>query len=361
MATRRRKSPLLASMQRALDLVNKASLRQARAVNRAVGKAVGDAMKQAATSAARKVAKAARPAAAARRRPAAGSAQAGEWLSGVATGPAGPRRYRLFLPPGVSKAAPVPLLMMLHGCSQDAEGFAEVTHMNRLAAREGFAVLFPDQDRLANPQGCWNWYGTRTGLADAEADTLMLALDQVCARHPVDARRVGVAGLSAGGSMAALLAASHPQRFAAVAMHSGVPPGVADSSWSALRAMRGRGALAGTMDETQAARDWPAMLIIHGSLDGVVSAVNAQAAASLWAEATDAAATPPRQVRRGQRRPVILTDYKAARRIRVTLCLVVGMGHAWSGGAAKHSFSDPAGPDASALIWRFVRQQWRRE
>ena len=278
----------------------------------------------------------------------------GGWSAGLVFGPAGARRYRLYLPPELRKDQRVPLLLMLHGCQQDADGFAALTRMNRLAAKQGFAVLYPEQDRLSNPQGCWNWYGTRSHQADAEAATLLLALDQVLRLHPVDAARVAVAGLSAGAGMAALLVGRAPERFVAVAMHSGVPPGSADSPWSALRAMSGRT----TPDEPGAASaHWPPLLVLHGTLDGVVSPHNGIAAAALWAEALGARATPPRVVQRGQRRAMAVTDYKVGRRAVVRLALVSGMGHAWSGGAQGRPFSDPTGPDASALIWAFVRQQ----
>ena len=273
----------------------------------------------------------------------------------MVVGPAGGRRYRLYLPAGARVGARVPLLVMLHGCQQDADGFATLTGMNRLAARQGFAVLYPEQDRLAHPQGCWNWYGTRSHLADAEVATLLLALDQVLLRYPLDAARVAVAGLSAGASMAALLATRAPERFVAVAMHSGVAPGVADSSLSAFRAMLGGGA---PQAPSAAAGGWPPLWVLHGSVDGVVSPSNGVAAAQLWAEALGARAGTERQVQRGERRPMAVTEYRVGQRVVVRLCLVSGLGHAWSGGARSQPFSDPTGPDASALIWAFVRQQF---
>ncbi|MEX8495851.1 PHB depolymerase family esterase [Sphaerotilus sp.] len=272
-------------------------------------------------------------------------------------GPAGARHYRLYLPPGLCAGAPVPLLVMLHGCNQDAEGFAALTRMNRLAAKQGFAVLYPEQDRLANPQGCWNWYGTRSHLADAEAATLLLVLDQVLRQHPLDGARVAVAGLSAGASMAALLASRAPDRFVAVAMHSGVPPGSADSSLSAVRAMCGH-----AMPDGPGATSvhWPPLLVLHGTVDFVVSSNNGGDAATLWAEALGARVTAERTVQRGRRRAMRITDYRVARGVVVSLVLVSGMGHAWSGGPKALPFSDPTGPDASALIWAFVRRQFPR-
>ena len=112
--------------------------------------------------------------------------------------------------------------------------------MNRLAARHRFVVLYPEQERVANAQGCWNWFERRNGRAEAEAATLLAAVDKVARRLPVDLARVAVAGLSAGASMAVLMAALFPHRFCAVAMHSGVAPGTAESAATALAAMHGR-------------------------------------------------------------------------------------------------------------------------
>src|SRR6476659_10162853 len=103
----------------------------------------------------------------------------GDWIAGIAVGATGARRYRLYRPPGMKFGESLPLIVMLHGCGQDAKSFAQTTRMNRIAAREHFMVLYPEQDRLANAQGCWNWYDRRSGKADAEAATLMAAVDQV--------------------------------------------------------------------------------------------------------------------------------------------------------------------------------------
>ena len=280
---------------------------------------------------------------------------AGTWLSGMALGPSGARAYRLYRPSGLEPSERLPLLVMLHGCAQAASGLAASTRMNSLADRERCWVLYPEQDRLANAQGCWSWFETASGRAELEIAVLMNAIEQVCLRHAMDVDRVAVAGLSAGASMAALMALKHPTRFQAVVMHSGVAPGLATSRATALSAMQGR----------RCGPPWdkstllPPLLVIQGAADPVVAASNGVAAAQLWADALGAAAGPPRTVQRGRRYPMTVTDYLAARRVRVSLIEVAQLGHAWSGGMATQAFSDAKGPDASRLLWSFVARQFK--
>lgn len=293
----------------------------------------------------------------------------GDWIAGVALGPGGARRYHLYRPPALrlQPGERLPLLVMLHGCGQTGRDFAVSTRMNRLADRERFLVLYPEQDRLANAQGCWNWYDRRSGKADAEAATLMAAVDQVLMLYPADRDRVAVAGLSAGASMAALLATRYPLRFKAVAMHSGVAPGAARSPATALGAMRGRNvppmpatAVGKAMGAAAAFTTLPALLILHGDADSVVAASNAASSAEVWAAATGGRPGPARGLQRGKRHAMRVTDYRQGKRTVVTLCEITGLGHAWSGGASHVRFSDAAGPDASKLVWAFAARQFER-
>lgn len=274
----------------------------------------------------------------------------GDWVAGMSIGLSGARRFRLFKPPGMKAGERLPVMVMLHGCGQDAESFAISTRMNRLAARERFLVLYPEQDRLANHQRCWNWYDTRHGRAYAEVEIVMNAVEQACFLHGGDRSRVVVAGLSAGASLAGLIVTRHPTRFRAVVMHSGVPPGTADSTAGALRAMH-RGA---ESTPAPSSDPWPPLLVIHGTRDRIVSTRNAQAAAEAWAEAAGARAGKSRTQQRGQRYAMAVTDYKAPRgRTVARLVEIDELGHAWSGGSDM-AFSDPRGPDASRLAWSFA-------
>lgn len=290
----------------------------------------------------------------------------GDWLAGAALGPGGARRYHLYRPPDMQVGERLPLLVMLHGCGQTGRDFAASTRMNLLAARERFFILYPEQDRMAHPQGCWNWYDRRFGKADAEAATLMAAVDQACVLYPVDRERLAVAGLSAGAGMAALMATRYPMRFRALAMHSGVAPGAARSPATALGAMRGRHvppmpatAVGKAMGAAAVFTTLPPLLVLHGDADLVVSASNALSTAEVWAAATGAQPGIVRTVQRGKRHAMRVTEFKRKGRTFVMLCEVAGLGHAWSGGAPRLPFSDAAGPNASRLIWAFVSKQFK--
>lgn len=285
---------------------------------------------------------------------------AGDWIRGLVTGPAGARHFRLFRPPKLKASERLPLMVMLHGCSQEARSFAVATRMNSIAVRERFFVLYLEQDRLANAQGCWNWFDTASGRAYGEAELIMKAIDKVCRLYPVDGARVAVTGFSAGASMAVLLVTRHPERFKAVVMHSGVAPGRAHSTLSALGAMHGHSvSLPLKATPASMAASWPPLLVIQGGLDHLVAASNGHAAAQVWADAAEARPSASRVVQRGNRYAMTVTDFKCRRKSVATLVVVGRLGHAWSGGAAKHPFCDERGPDASRMAWAFASKQFR--
>lgn len=296
--------------------------------------------------------------------------------SGMVVGVTGARRYQLYKPPGSQRGERLPLVVMLHGCTQDAHAMAASSRMNRIAARERFMVLYPEQERMSNLQGCWNWFDTRNGRAQREADAIGAAINQVCLTQPVDPDRIAIAGFSAGAGMATLLVTRQPARFKAVIMHSGIAPGVAHSSATALSAMRGRRA-GGPFSPLAGAGSLPALLVIQGTADSVVALSNGVSAAQRWADHVEAQAVGvsaklgakvdakatvkaahPRTVQRGNRRSATLTDYRIGARIVATLCEVNGLGHSWSGGAAGLPYSDPTGPDASRMVWAFAARQF---
>lgn len=278
------------------------------------------------------------------------------WTSGAAIGATGVRRYRLYQPHDVQYTERLPLMVMLHGCGQNAEILAHSTRMNNLAANRRFLVLYPEQDHTANAQNCWNWFDTRSGRAQREADSIDAAINHACRLYPIDQERIVLSGLSGGASMAAFMAVRNPTRYRAIAMHSGVAPGVAQSSASAVMAMRGRRA---TSLPLPAGIPLPPLLVIHGSEDKVVAPVNGAYAASLWGAHFGARTTAPRTIKRGNRYSITVTDYRTPKSLAATLCEVHGLGHAWSGGASGHAYSDHQGPDASTMIWAFANKQFK--
>jgi poly(hydroxyalkanoate) depolymerase family esterase len=283
----------------------------------------------------------------------------GDWIAGIAMGAAGARRYRLYRPPGVGLREKLPLVVMLHGCGQDANAFANSTRMNRLARQQRFLVLYPEQDPLGNAQGCWNWWETRNGRARAEMALILKAIDQACLFYGADRERIAVAGLSAGASMAALLATHEPARFKAVIMHSGIPPGAASSAATAVQAMRGRhGAAPSVTIPADHATSWPPLMVIHGGRDSVVAASNGRAAIGLWTTAAQATAGDRRSLQRGKRYPMHVTDFSRGRTVVATFVEIGNLAHAWSGGAKGERYSDALGPDASRLAWSFAARQF---
>ena len=279
----------------------------------------------------------------------------GRWEEGRwGLGPLAMRRYRLYLPPGVRR--PVPLVVLLHGCGQDSASFAATTRAAANARAGGYAVLLPEQASEANPNRCWNWFG-REAVVATEAAILKALVDHVCNLHPLRRDRVFGLGLSAGGAMALTVALRYPELFAAVGTHSGAVPHSASSALQAGQAMRGRRAppLAG-LRHRLGSRRLPPLIVIHGEEDHSVAGENADASIALWLgliAPVVAARGPGRPARRGTRHPYTVTDWKRDRRVHVRLIRVAALGHAWSGGAARQAFSDPRGPDALKLAWRF--------
>ncbi|MBZ8142554.1 poly(3-hydroxyalkanoate) depolymerase [Rubrivivax gelatinosus] len=260
------------------------------------------------------------------------------------------RDYKLYVPPAAAADAR-PLVVMLHGCTQDPDDFAAGTGMNALAREQGFFVLYPAQSARANPQRCWNWFKSNHQRRGRGEPALLASMTQeIVARHGIDARRVYVAGLSAGGAMAALLGEAYPKIFAAIGVHSGLPRGSAHDASSALQAM-GRGASVGAPAATLPT------IVFHGDQDRTVHPRNGEqiAAGHATAEPGAAEAVPGASGRASTRR--VYRD--ADGRVRAEHWVVHGGGHAWSGGRSDGSYTDPAGPDAAREMLRFFLEHPR--
>ncbi|MGF7208924.1 poly(hydroxyalkanoate) depolymerase family esterase [Skermanella aerolata] len=264
---------------------------------------------------------------------------------------AGSRDYKLYVP-AKRTGQPMPLVVMLHGCTQSPEDFAAGTRMNALAEEHGCIVVYPQQPSSANAQKCWNWFTPNDQGRDRGEPSIIAGITrQVIADHPVDAARVYVAGLSAGGAAAAIMGAAYPELYAAVCVHSGLPVGAARDIPSAFAAMRQGGG------GTGAASSRPVPTIVfHGDKDSTVNlrngdAVVAQAKASasgLKSTIENGQATAPGG--HGYSRTV---HADASGKALCEQWTIQGAGHAWAGGSPSGSYTDPRGPDASREMLRF--------
>jgi poly(hydroxyalkanoate) depolymerase family esterase len=251
----------------------------------------------------------------------------------------GARDYRLYSPSSRSEGVEG-LILMLHGCTQSPEDFAVGTGMNAAAERNRMMVVYPEQERTHNASLCWNWFRPGDqGPSAGEAALLASLAAAVVAEHRLPPERVFVAGLSAGGAMAAILAHSRPDVFRAAGVHSGLAPGSAQDVVSAFAAMRGDPAPAAEAIRAPA-------IIFQGSADTTVAPVNAGRLAGPLEETGQRSGQAP-----GRRFDVLSGRNAAGQPVEVWR--IEGGGHAWSGGRPGGSHTDPEGPDASAEMVRF--------
>ena len=239
----------------------------------------------------------------------------------------------LTLPSPFEDGKSYPLLVVLHGCNQTADEFRSVTEFDQLAQSHGFIVMYPEQKLIRNIKRCWNWFLPQNQSADGiETKEIMATIQAVKENYPIDSENVFVAGLSAGGSMAGLLAKCYPGEFRAAAIHSSPSPLRARGAMEALKLMKDGPAEFPRYEKIcQHGTPLPIM-VIHGTADDRVAPSNA---------------------------PSVLEDLGTGD-TRSRLVMVGGLGHEWSGGAPGHKYSAPNGPKANELIWRFFSRQMNR-
>jgi poly(hydroxyalkanoate) depolymerase family esterase len=264
----------------------------------------------------------------------------------------GNRAYKLYVPSGIEGKS-VPLVVMLHGCTQSPDDFAAGTQMNELAEQQKFLVAYPEQSRTANFSKCWNWFRVDDQKRDQGEPSLIAAITrEIMADFPVRPGQVYIAGLSAGGAAAAIMGAAYPDLYAAIGVHSGLACGAAHDMPSAMAAMRQGGA----PPKVNGARVVPT-IVFHGDQDTTVHVVNGEQVIAQAKGAADLRSLVTEGTSAGGVRYTRIVQSDAAGRPVLEEWVLHGAGHAWSGGNAAGSFTDPRGPDASREMLRFFLQQ----
>jgi poly(hydroxyalkanoate) depolymerase family esterase len=307
-----------------------------------------------------------------------GALRAGKSVTASYSGPEGAREYAVWVPADYAKDRPAPLLVALHGCGQAPGQFAGLARLDSQADKRGFLVVYPNQAQTANPLRCWNWFLPINQARTGEAALIAGIVNEVRAAYAVDARRIYVAGLSAGGLMSSILLACYPEVFAAAAIASGGMYGAATSLEEAGAMMkqgsphaagaRGRDALACAAGDKRLTMP---VFVVQGSADKLVAPVNAEQALAQFAQTNDLAddgkdndsvrAQPSASVEEAPAGKLKYTvrDYEAGDDALMQLLWVEGLGHAWSGGDPAFPYAEPNGPDATALMFDFFDRHRR--
>lgn len=291
----------------------------------------------------------------------------GQFLSGSYSNPAGTRAYKLYIPSGYHGQT-LPLIVMLHGCTQNPDDFAAGTCMNSLAEEHQCFVVYPEQASTANPNRCWNWFDASHQRRDQGEPSIIAGLTRdIISNYAVDTRRVYVAGLSAGGAMAAIMGRTYPNLYAAVGVHSGLPYAVAHDMPSAFAAMNQKGALLGRRKRDKGAdvvgRFVPT-IVFHGDQDKTVHPRNgdeviAQCVTLYSRNGVDpgTAKDPQVTLQRGQvpngHAYTRAIHHDTSGRAVLEQWRIDKAGHAWSGGSKRGTHTDPKGPNASREMIRF--------
>ncbi len=279
------------------------------------------------------------------------------YLTRTFTCEGGSRDYKFYVP-SHTDGRKLPLIVMLHGCTQNPDDFAAGTGMNRLAEEHGFIVAYPRQSMRANQSVCWNWFNLTDQMRDAGEPSIIAGITRtIMAEFDIDAERVYVAGLSAGGAMAAIMSATYPELYAATGIHSGLAHGCATDVASAFAAMRGTSSPAAPAQRKRhlkGANGRVRTIVFHGASDRRVHPSNAE---MILAEARAGLTDPAQEAQhdgtaggRAYTRTVI-TDASGVP--QVEHWAIEGLGHAWSGGSPEGSHTDQHGPDASREMLRF--------
>jgi poly(hydroxyalkanoate) depolymerase family esterase len=287
----------------------------------------------------------------------------GRFLSGSCTNHAGTRAYKLYIPSGYTGQA-LPLVVMLHGCTQHPDDFAAGTAMSAAAEDNNCFVVYPAQTKTANGSNCWNWFNAGDQRRDHGEPAIIADITRAIIReYAIDTSSVYVAGLSAGGAMAAVMGATYPELYAAIGIHSGLPYAVAHDMPSAFAAMKNRKIKASARRAkckapTPFGHTMP-VIVFHGDRDTTVDPENGGLALAQCVPSVDAAAGTNASIKeergtvpngRTYTRTVL---HDAQGKAVAEKWIVHGAGHAWSGGSNRGTYTDPQGPDATREMLRF--------
>jgi poly(hydroxyalkanoate) depolymerase family esterase len=276
----------------------------------------------------------------------------GQFLTKSFSNHAGTRTYKLYVPGGYNGQA-LPLVVMLHGCTQSPDDFAAGTRMNKVAEEHDCFVIYPEQATSANHSKCWNWFNAADQNRDRGEPSLIAGITrQVMSEYAIDAKQVYVAGLSAGGAAAAVMGATYPDLYAAIGVHSGLACGAARDLPSALMAMK-QGAPGGSPRTD--GRIAPPTIVFHGDSDKTVHPRNGDQVLASSVDGFDknlVIVTERGSVPDGHAY-TRTTHADPNGRVVFEQWAIHGAGHAWSGGSSSGSYTDPRGPDATREMLRF--------
>jgi poly(hydroxyalkanoate) depolymerase family esterase len=280
--------------------------------------------------------------------------------------------FKVYVPSGYKAGTAVPLMVMLHGCTQNADDFAAGTQMNALAEEKKFIVLYPEMSNTDNANRCWNWFDdSNQHRGSGEPAIIKGMVDWVKSRYSINSNKVYVAGLSAGAAMSVIMGVTYPDVFKGVGVGAGLEYDSANSLIDGLAAMK----LGGPDPDMQGKAAYNEMgiykrripvIVFHGTSDMTVDQVNASQVIGQWAQTNDLAddgsdndsvdsnadQTITGAVTNGRSYTRFIYNDKKGRSV-MEKWMVNGMGHAWSGGSASGSYTDPSGPNATRIMWDF--------
>jgi poly(hydroxyalkanoate) depolymerase family esterase len=283
--------------------------------------------------------------------------EGGKFIEATYTNPAGSRAYKLYIPSRYQGQA-LPLVVMLHGCTQSPDDFAAGTRMNLIGEEQNCLVVYPEQPSDANPAKCWNWFRPNDQQRGQGEPSLVAGITrQVMRNYSVDPKRVYIGGLSAGAAAAAVMGATYPDLYAAIGVHSGLACGAANDLPSAFAAMRQGDLVAssGSADISAVLGDGPAVptIVFHGDQDTTVHPRNGNHVIAQSMRTTSSQTKVHRGRVPGGHAYTRTIHTDASGRAILEHWEIHGAGHAWSGGSTAGSYTDPRGPDATREMLRF--------